>query len=136
MTDNVIIGTGRVYFAPIDSDGAITGPERYVGDSTGAALSGGEGERLTIFAADGADRSKKLVDKLLDVNRSMSLTLRDMSLDNIRLFVGAESEATTTRATKVVDEEFLFELSEGDEIQLGSTADPAVSGGGYTGLGG
>ena len=58
MADNIVIGAGRLYVAELDADDN-PGPERYLGDSVGASLSGGEGDRLTIFAGDGADSSRK-----------------------------------------------------------------------------
>ncbi|MCY4123517.1 MAG: hypothetical protein OXG72_21625 [Acidobacteria bacterium] len=93
------------------------GPERYLGDSIGASLTGGEGDRLTVFAGDGADSSQKLVDKLLDVSRSMSLTLHDLSLENLRLFLMGTVESVTPAA---VSDEMFPACEPGDEFQLGT----------------
>lgn len=128
MADNVVLGTGRLYVAKLGSDG-VPGPERYLGDSAGASLAGGEGERLTIFAGDGADRSKKLVDKVLDVNRTMSLTLRDISFANLEMFlIGDLSEVTPAAVAAASPEQFPACVA-GDEFQVGAYV--AGSDGGY-----
>ena len=118
MADNIVIGAGRLYVAELDADGD-PGPERYLGDSVGASLTGGEGDRIQVFAGDGADSSRKLVDKLLDVTRSMSLTLHDISLDNLALFVMGEKTTPSANASAQVDEQFPG-CAAGDEFQLGT----------------
>lgn len=118
MADNIVIGAGRLYVAELDAD-ENPGPERYLGDSVGASLTGGEGDRIQVFAGDGADSSRKLVDKLLDVTRSMSLTLHDISLDNLALFVMGEKTTPSSNAAAVVDEQFPG-CRTGDEFQLGT----------------
>ena len=125
MAENTVIGAGRLYVATLDADDS-PGPERYLGDSTGASLTGGEGERLQVFAGDGADSSRKLVDKLLDVSRSMSLTLRDISLENIALFVMGEKKSART-VTKVTDEPYPA-CKVGDEFQVGVYKDGNAGG--------
>lgn len=129
MADNIIIGAGRLYVATLDAEDE-PGPERFLGDSIGASLAGGEGDRIQIFAGDGADSSRKLVDKLLDVTRSMSLTLHDISLENLRLFVMGDLKSFTPAA--VADETFPA-CAAGDEFQLGTYNGAAGAvGGGYT----
>ena len=128
MADNIVIGAGRLYVAELDADDN-PGPERFLGDSVGASVTGGEGERLQVFKGDGSDSSQKLVDRLLDVSRSMSLTLHDLSLANIRLFVMGDLEEFTPAA--VVDEQFPA-CKMGDEFQLGTYNGAAGAiGGGY-----
>lgn len=133
MADNVVLGAGRLYVATLDGDDD-PGPERYMGDSPGASLSGGEGERLTIFASDGADRSRKLVDKVLDVTRTMTLTLRDMSFENLALFLtgtyDADGEAAAAVA-KATPEQYPA-CKAGDEFQVGVYV--AGTDGGYDAL--
>lgn len=129
MADNIVIGSGRLYVATLDADDN-PGPERYLGDSVGATVTGGEGERLQVFKGDGSDSSQKLVDKLLDVSRSMSLTLHDISLENLRLFVMGSLESYTPAA--VTDETFPASVA-GDEFQLGTyNGVTGAIGGGYT----
>lgn len=129
MVDNVVVGAGRLYVSKLDADDNPLA-ERYLGDSVGASLTGGEGDRLTVFAGDGADSSRKLVDKLLNVSRSMSVTLHDISLDNIELFVMGEKKDFTPAA--VVDEQFPSG-EPGDEFQLGAyNGATGAIGGGYT----
>ena len=129
MADNIVIGAGRLYVATLDGDGD-PGPERYLGDSVGASLTGGEGERLQVFAGDGADSSRKLVDKLLDVSRSMSLTLHDLSLDNIALFVMGEKKSSgAVAAVAPATPEQFPACKAGDEFQLGTYVSGAPVGG-------
>lgn len=130
MADNIVVGAGRLYVATLDADDS-PGPERYLGDSVGASLTGGEGDRLTVFAGDGADSSRKLIDKLLDVSRSMSVALHDISLDNIALFVMGEKEtADNVSAVAANAPEQFPACKKGDEFQLG-TYRPGAPGGGY-----
>jgi len=128
MADNIIIGSGRLYVADLGADDA-PGPERYLGDSTGASVSGGEGENLTVFAGDGADRSRRLVDVLTDVSRSMSLTLHDLSFENIALFVTGDAKVSGAVAAvaEATPEQFPA-CKAGDEFQLGTyvAAAPAL----------
>ena len=120
MADNIVLGAGRLYAALLTtSDEPLA--ERYLGDSTAASLTGGEGERVTIFAGDGADRSKKLVDKLLDVTRTMNLTLHDISLDNLALFVAGDKKASgSVSAVAAASPEQFPAAKVGDEFQIGT----------------
>ena len=130
MADNVVLGTGRLYVAALGTDD-VPGPERYLGDSTAASLAGGEGDRVTVFAGDGADRSKKLVDKLLDVTRSMNVTLHDISFDNVALFLAGDMKALTgVKAVAKSSPEQFPACKAGDEFQIGTFL-AAAPGGGY-----
>ncbi|MXY18022.1 MAG: hypothetical protein F4057_01115 [Acidobacteria bacterium] len=133
MAENYVIGAGRLYVATLDAND-IPGPERFLGDSPGASVTGGEGERLQVFAGDGADSSRKLIDKLLDVSRSMSLTLRDISLDNLALFLMGDKEPSGALAAvgTAVPERFPASVA-GDEFQIG-TYGSGVPESGYTSL--
>ena len=116
--DNIVIGSGRLFIQLIDSDGNLVGKtERYMGDSPGMTI-GGESTRQTIFASDGSDRSRRLVDRLRDVQRRLTLTLRDVSMDNLKLFLAGEGPADTY-SVAVVDESF-GSVKTGDWLQLGS----------------
>ena len=129
MADNIVIGAGRLYVAELDSNDNPKA-ERFLGDSVGAAVTGGEGERLQVFAGDGADSSRKLIDKLLDVSRSMSLTLHDLSLDNIALFVMGEKKASGAQAAVGASSPEQFPACvAGDEFQMGSYVSGAPAGG-------
>lgn len=129
MADNIVIGSGRLYAAALDAEDKPL-PERYLGDSVGASLAGGEGDRLQVFAGDGADSSRKLVDRLLDVNRSMSLTLHDLSLANIALFVmGSVKKSGAVPEVAAASPEQFPACSKGDEFQLGTYVKGAPAGG-------
>lgn len=94
MADNVILGAGRL-FIKLAGESA----ERYVGDSQSATLSS-QAERLTIPAGDGADAARTLVDRLVSVTYTLSLTLRHMSAENISLFLaGAVEDGASAKVT-------------------------------------
>ncbi len=84
--DNVVVGAGRLHVKIGSAD------ERYVGDTVSATLAV-EPQRLTVFAGDGARTDKRLADVLTQVSRTLDITLRDMSMANIALFVGGSELA-------------------------------------------
>ena len=78
-------------------------------------------ERTLMFGGDGANPSR-LVDRVRALNRTFSLSLRDISADNLALFVGAPEPASITdSAVAVTDEELT--VRPGRWYQLGVAAD-------------
>ena len=85
-TDNIVIGAGEVYL-DLDEGGAPTG-ERYLGDAVGAALDITT-EETTVFSGSGPV-ARELARIARSVTRTVTLTLHDISLENLALFtVGA-----------------------------------------------
>ena len=114
---NVIIGAGRVYLDRYDGNGKLTG-ERYLGDSPGASLSVAT-ERSETFSADGPV-AVKLVDIVRSITRSWSVTVFDISAENLALFFAGEAGERTQSATAVADE--ALTVNKGRYYQLGASA--------------
>ncbi len=112
---NTLFGAGELYLDLIVDD-AYTG-ERYLGDSPGAALSVTT-ERAQVFSADGPV-AEKIVDIVRSVTRTFTLTLRDISTENLALFVAGDAATRTVAATAVADEELT--VKQGRFYQLGAS---------------
>lgn len=121
--DNVLIGSGRVFLDVRDADGNLTG-ERYLGDAVGATLNV-ESERATVFSGSGPV-ARQLVDKLRQQTRSMQVTLHDMSMENLALFLAAGDPKAAADAAQAVADEVIGPVTPGRWYQLGaSDAKPA-----------
>ena len=108
--NNVVLGAGEVYV-----DVGATGKERYIGDTPTATLSL-EATDLDVFASDGPDTSKRLARVRTQVARRMTVELRDMSLDNIALFVGGN--VATVDAISDKTEMRIAAPKKGDIVQI------------------
>ena len=120
-TNNVVLGSGELYIDLLDSDDELTG-ERFLGDGVGATLSITT-ERTTIQSGTG-QVAQDLVDVVRSVSRSIGFTVRDMSIDNWRVFLIGDDAADADRsvavaAAQVVDEGW-GDMKAGMSIQLGS----------------
>ena len=116
-----IIGAGRLYFEitnalGVPSDG---GGEVYLGDSPGFSLTV-ESESLEDWSSDGPIAEKD-VDVAIRVNRSFSLTTKNISFDNLALFVIGQV-ADVTQASGSVQAEALDGVQPGRYYQLGAGA--------------
>ena len=85
-TDNIVIGAGEVYL-DLHEGGASTG-ERYLGDAVGAALEITT-EETTVFSGSGPV-ARELARIARSVTRTVTLTLHDLSLENLALFTVGE----------------------------------------------
>ena len=119
--NNIVIGSGELFIDLLSGDGKTTG-ERYLGDSPGASLSVAA-ERVTVMSGDGPV-AVRLIDKVRSIERTLSLTLHDISAENLALFVGAAAPADVgASSSRVTDEE--HRVRAGRWYQLGaSTANP------------
>ena len=115
--NNVVIGAGEFYIDLYDADDKLTG-ERYAGDTVAASLTVTT-ERATVFSGDGAV-STRLVDIARSISRTLTLTLHDISPDNLALFVAADADTASDTAAAVVDEEIT--VRRGRWYQLGVSA--------------
>ena len=88
----VQLGAGEI-FIDIYENNALTGGERYLGDSPGATISVTT-ERTTIQSSDGAV-ARDLIDRIRSVSRVMGFTLQDASIANWALFLIGELETRT-----------------------------------------
>ena len=118
-TDNIVIGSGEMFIDLLDDDDKPTG-ERYLGDGAAASLSVTT-ERMQVFSGTGPV-AKKLVDKVRSLTRSMSITLHDMSPENLALFIGGEAPADITETAAAVTDETLT-VKKGHWYQLGVSDD-------------
>ncbi len=118
-TDNVVVGAGELYLDLLDDDGATTG-ERYLGDGVGASLSVTT-ERVQVFSGTGPV-ARQLVNAVRSLTRSLSITLRDISPENLALFVGAPAPEDVTDAAGEVADEALT-VRKGRWYQLGVKTD-------------
>ena len=117
--NNIVVGAGELYIDLLDADDKPTG-ERYLGDSPGASLSVAT-ERVQVFSGDGPV-ARKLVDSVRSISRSLQITLHDVSLENLALFVGGETPTQVSdEATAVVDE--ALTVRPGLAYQLGASKD-------------
>ena len=85
-SDNIVIGAGEVYL-DLHEGGASTG-ERYLGDAVGAALEITT-EETTVFSGSGPV-ARELARIARSVTRTVTLTLHDISLENLALFAVGE----------------------------------------------
>ncbi len=85
-SDNIVIGAGEVYL-DLHEGGASTG-ERYLGDAVGAALEITT-EETTVFSGSGPV-ARELARIARSVTRTVTLTLHDLSLENLALFAVGE----------------------------------------------
>ena len=132
--NNTVLGAGRFFIDRHDADGNRTGKERYIGDTVGATLSATV-ERTTIFSGDGAVASK-LKDKVTQVDRTLGITPRDASLDNLALFLIANAPETNQAAAVAGSVTFDFELptdaTARDYFKIDATDDDPAGAGGYS----
>ena len=82
--DTIVLGAGEVYFDIEDSSGNLTG-ERYLGDTPSFEITS-EAENLESFSSDG-EISQKNADVAIRVNRTAAVTIKNISLENLALFV-------------------------------------------------
>jgi len=117
-TDNIVIGAGEVYL-DLHEGGAPTG-ERFLGDAVGAALEITT-EETAVFSGSGPV-ARELARIARSVTRTVTLTLHDISLENLALFtVGAVRRLAA--AAQVSAEPAVFRP--GRWYQLGGAARPA-----------
>lgn len=118
-TDNILIGAGEVYIDLVGDNGEGTG-ERYLGDAVSATLEIAT-EETTVFSGSGPV-AVELARIARSVTRTATLTLHDISLENLALFtVGAVRQLDAAAA--VADERAV--LRPGRWYQFSGAARPA-----------
>jgi hypothetical protein len=115
-TKQYAILSGEMYFEPL-VNGIYQG-ERYLGNAPSAELSI-EPQKLDHYDADSNEVSKDF-SFASRVDRTMSLTLDDMSEENAALFFSASASTVTQTAVAVVDES-IANVQPGRYYQLGQT---------------
>lgn len=118
---NVIVGAGRLYIDVLDASGKPQG-ERYMGSSPGFVINAVT-EEVTTYDDDGPIGAQ-LDQVVTTLSRSFTATVKDISMDNLALFVVGDKDTQTDEATAVTDEEIT--VKHGLWYQLGvSAAKPA-----------
>ena len=122
------LGAGALFIDRYTDNSDTRGAEMYIGDTVAASVSATV-ERTTVYSGDGAVASK-LVDRVRQIDRSISITVQDATLDNFALFMMAdrpkrearasnmENLVTVIRVPEHVSDRIYFQLGAGD---LGST---------------
>ena len=98
---NIVAGAGEVRLALRLADGTYDG-ERYVGDSTGLSLAVTRNV-VDVQSGDGA-MPRTIEEIVTSTERTFSLTLHDVDIDNIALFFQADTSEQDNTNTAVTDE--------------------------------
>ena len=118
------LGAGALFIDRYTDNGNTRGAEMYIGDTIAASISATV-ERTTVYSGDGAVASK-LIDRVRQIDRTMSITVQDATLDNFALFMMAdrpgqeeagnsnEELITTIRVPEHVSERIYFQIASGD----------------------
>ena len=116
------LGAGALFIDRYTDNGDVRGAEMYIGDTTAASVSATV-ERTTVYSGDGAVATK-LVDRVRQIDRTMSITVQDATLDNFALFMMAdrpEKVAATAGSRDVVTViRVPGHVTERDYFQLGA----------------
>lgn len=116
-----LIPGGRIYFDLFNSAGAKTG-ERYLGLTPGFTITVTSSKIQSYSAEDGV---RQLDDEtLVEIARTGSLTVRQISLENLGMFLAGQPSIETQGTTPVTDE--AIDVLADRYYQLGaSTANPS-----------
>lgn len=116
-TDDYIFGRGVCYFAEFDANGVPMG-ERDLGNCPGVTLTV-TSEKAEHFSSRTGLRLKDL-SVTISVAFNSTITVEDMSAENLALFIAGDSATVTQAATPVTDER-IYNAQSGREYQLGVT---------------
>jgi hypothetical protein len=119
---NKTLGAGKIYFSIEDENGNLTGSERYLAETPELTLTVSP-ERVEDFSADGPIAEKDL-DIATKLSRELKFTLKDVSLDNMALFL-IGSKATVTQSNTPVVGEAVGTAKQGEYMQLGTSLNAA-----------
>lgn len=99
---NIVLGAGRIYFELENANGVLAGGERYIAETPGFSITVTP-QVLEDWSSDGRI-AEKLLDITTQVNRGGTLTVKDVDISNIALFVAGAVTTVTQVSTPVVDE--------------------------------
>lgn len=116
-TDDYVFGRGVCFFAPFDANGVPMG-ERDLGNTPGVTLTV-TSEKAEHFSSRTGLRLKDL-SVTISVAFDSTITLEDISADNLALFVAGAS-ATVTQAAAGVTNERIYNAQSGKHYQLGTS---------------
>lgn len=116
--NNIVLGSGQLYLALIDKSGR-RGGFRYFGDTPGFSIQVTT-ERTTVYGSDGPTKYK-LVDKVIQTDLNGSFTARDISDENIELFIGGQA-STVSQLQKTGESEMITSVQPGLWYIIGAGA--------------
>lgn len=97
ISNRIVIGAGRCFFAP-ETSATVEGEDfRYLGDSPALSLSATT-EKVEVDSSD-APVAETLVSITKKVTRAFKMTLRHVSADNLALFIMGTASTVTKTAT-------------------------------------
>ena len=114
----VIFGAGA-FFIDRYTRGEASGAERYLGDTVAGSISATV-ERTTVYSGDGAVATK-LVDRVRQIDRTLSVTPQDATLDNMALFLMASRPAAVAaqnQGTKTTTWDIPADVTDRDYFQF------------------
>ncbi|HYE35505.1 hypothetical protein [Methylocaldum sp.] len=117
MPQNIVLGAGKLYFDLEDANGNLTG-ERYLGDTPGFTVNV-QADKLEDYDSDGPIAEKHL-DIATRVNRSAQIVGKDISGDNLALFLIGDKSTVNQSSGSVTDE--ALTVKKGHYYQLGASA--------------
>lgn len=117
---DIILGSGKVFWKPEDANGNLVPEWTYLAETPGLAMTISP-ERVEDFSSDG-----KIAEKLLDVavklTRDLAFSLKDITLENLGLFVIGTKATVTQTATPVIGEVLTNSSVQGKYYQIGANA--------------
>lgn len=116
-SNNIVLGAGRLFFDALDSSGNPTG-ERYMGDSPEFSVTV-NATKVEDWSSD-APVAEKLLSIATEVTRQCQIQVKDVSIDNLALFLLGDSSPETQTATPVTGEA-INNVQTGRYYQLGVT---------------
>lgn len=119
---NFVLGAGRLYFDPEDSDGNLTG-ERYLGNTPGFEIQV-ESENVELWDSDGPI-AEKVEDVTTQVTRATTIQCNNINDANLALFVVGSMDDVVSTADSVTAEPIGGgqDLVGGRYYQLGVSSD-------------
>lgn len=124
-TNNTVIGAGECFIGVLGENESSEG-ERYLGDTPSGVLRI-ETEETTVVAGDGPV-PRTLARVVSNITRSFEVSLQDISLDNLALFVLGDDGEHTIAATPVTQANGEMKVKTGHWYQLGGSIDKHAGG--------
>ena len=97
-----VLGAGRVYFALRGDDGTLIEGERYIGSTPGFSLSV-TNEQTEVYDDDGPV-AERVVQITRQVAHTFSVQCKNVTSENLALFIGGAAGPQADAATAVLDE--------------------------------
>ena len=120
LAQNFVLGAGSVMACVLGDDDAETG-WRDLGSSRACAVQTEE-QRFSAYDPDGPT-GEKIVDVVTQLDQSVSLTLEDISLDNLALWLGGAVETGAQEAAAAKAKIGPIRVEAGRTYRIGATAD-------------